>query len=299
MQSNRYFLCYIPCRESEFCTVIADLMVKIPVPFWYKKYLKQVTGSVSDNEKDAEKIAIRANLFPHHEPELSMAEEKGYAHAELFPRDINSFLCRNRQVIVSSPSMHKQMSNPGKTGGKVDGKLHMYSVNQNRKLTVSPKERIVKYDLLPSRGIECDRNWLVGTGPEGDSSVCQDTEGSNPAAPPWGSGELPDAQDLTPDDAEYILRSLFGSKFDDVAQQLPPKGNANEAKQTGQPTLDQDMETIDIALTCSFAVNMIQRKVKSVQVAWGWAEPGVVTYEDLPYVFAIECDLMRWLVTRA
>lgn len=275
-------------------------MVKIPVPSWYKKYLKQVSASVSDIEIDAEKIAIRANLFPHHEPELSMAEEKGYAHAELFPHDMNSFLCRNRQVIVSSHSMRKQWSNPRKTAGNVDGKLHMYSINQNRRTTVSPRERIVKYDLLPGRGIVCERDWLVGTGPEEDSTVSgQDTEGSNPAAPPWGTGELPDAQNLTSDDAEYILRSLFGSKFDDVAQQLPPKGNANEAKQTGQPTLDQDMETIDIALTCSFTVNMIQRKVRSVQVAWGWAEPGVVTYEDLPYVFAIECDLMRWLVTRA
>eukprot|EP00890_Picochlorum_soloecismus_P005826 jgi/Picsp_1/6244/NSC_03598-R1_hypothetical protein CHLNCDRAFT_57776 [Chlorella variabilis] len=278
--------------ESTFCTVVADLMVKIPVPLWYKKYLKQVTSSVSDTETDAEKIAIRANLFPHHEPELSMAEEKGHAHAELFPRETDSFLCRNRQVIVSSPTLHQQQR------GILNGDLHTYTINRDRKLTVPPKKKIAKYDLLPSLGIVCDKNWLVGTGPEDDSSSCQDREGCNQAAPPWGLDELPDAQDLTPDDAEYLLRSLFGSKFDEVAQQLPKKGNASEAKQTGQPTLDQDMETIDIALTCSFAVNMIQNKVVSVQVAWGWAEPGLVTYEDLPYVFAIECDLVRWLVTR-
>lgn len=271
-------------------------MIKIPVPLWYKMYLKQVTSSVSDIETDAEKIAIRANLFPHREPELSIIENQGHAHAELFPRDTDSFLCHNRQVIVSSPTMHQKSDIPGRVTGKLDGDLHMYLINESRKLNPYPKKRIVKYDFLPSQGMVCDRNWLIG--PEDDSSVCQDTEESNQAAPPWGSGESPDAQNLTPDDAEYILRSLFGSKFDEVAQQLPKKGSANEAKQTGQPTLDKDMETIDIALTCSFAVDMIQKKVVSVQVAWGWAEPGVVSYEDLPYVFAIECDLVRWLVTR-
>ena len=105
--------------------------------------------------------------------------------------------------------------------------------------------------------------------------------GAPVAGPPDGAS----SDDLSPDDAEAILRTLLGDDFDKIAQQLP-------RKRTTPPHVDPEYacmfdesarskRELRLATTWTFDVDLEERRVAALQVELSWVNGGVVRERDL------------------
>lgn len=135
-------------------------------------------------------------------------------------------------------------------------------------------------DCLGIAGIHSDKDW-VSRGHER-----RDNAPGDYCSP--GINDL--IQDMTPDDAEEILRGLFGDDFDAISQQLP-------RKQTIPPHVDREYQPIfeeddpnmmKCAMTWTFLVNLVAQKVSNITVEYRWINMGHVHEKDVFHVVTIE-----------
>lgn len=143
-------------------------------------------------------------------------------------------------------------------------------------------ETVSEYrDCLGMTGIHSDEHWVSSPDntPHSDSpNVETVTEESNTI------------EELTPDDAEEILRSLFGDDFDAIAQQLPRKQTMPpHVDREYRPLFEQDNpDLIKCAMTWTFQVDLVAKKVRNITVEYRWINLGHVHEKDVFQVIAIE-----------
>lgn len=146
-------------------------------------------------------------------------------------------------------------------------------------------------EILNVEGILDDVDWLSWRKPIACNDPNSQTKGNSITNNQDTS--LPTSiDDFTPDDAEKILRSLFGDKFDDIAQQLPKKASIPpNIDPEYRPIFEEDApDQIKCAITWVFEADLISKKVLKIRVVFNWVNLGHVHEEDLFYVLTTETE---------
>lgn len=143
---------------------------------------------------------------------------------------------------------------------------------------VDPKQNL---QLLPTAGIVTDADWLrtycIDSASIEDEELSADAEDNN--------ASIPSLDEMTPDDAERLLRAFFGEEFDNIAQSLPPKASENDSE-----ILKYHEGELSIALSWVFDIDLQAEVVDNIGIFWGWGE-GDVEDNDLPAFVAFICNL--------
>lgn len=136
-------------------------------------------------------------------------------------------------------------------------------------------------DCIGITGILSDETWI--------SDGCDSSHDRQDKYTIFSDAEK-DIDDMTPDEAEEILRSLFGDNFDAIAQQLPKKQSIPpNIDLEYQPMFEEDTPNeIKCAVTWTFKVDLVAKQVCNIAVEYRWINMGCVHEEDVFYVLAIE-----------
>jgi hypothetical protein len=147
------------------------------------------------------------------------------------------------------------------------------SYREEKTLTL-PTTRMDYTDCLDSTGILSDQHWSF---PSSHQKTFNNEQNITDMS-------------MTPDDAEEILKSLFGDDFDAISQQLPKKQSITpHVDPEYRPLFEEDdPDHIKCAVIWTFQVDLIARKVTKIGVEYSWINMGHVHEEDVFYVLTIE-----------
>jgi hypothetical protein len=104
-------------------------------------------------------------------------------------------------------------------------------------------------------------------------------------APLAGPLDEDSSDELSPDDAEGILRTLLGEDFDKIAQQLPRRRRTPPHVDPEYACVFDDSarekRQLRLATTWTFDVDLEERRVTALQVDLSWVNGGLVKERDL------------------
>jgi len=220
-----------------------DMVVSIPVPYWYTMYCRQA-GKDINRMGGAEQVKHEINL-----PDA------------LFPY-------KNSLEFEERPTF---------SFDKADMRFY-------RTTTSAPQPSTEGPTVPPSKGLLSANDWIF--------APCDTPQSNKTFRDP---SEVKSIEDFTPDDAEIFLRGLFGDEFDNVVKQIPDKLEMPEnVDENCQCFFENDPETIHLALTWFYEVNLESKKVSRIRVIWNWANTGAVHEDNVSHVVALECNHIRF-----
>ena len=275
--------------------------MRIPLPLWYLTYLDlhgqpppPPDSATGPRRHPHEVIQVQLDehntppeiLIPRSPSTTSKAEQLGTAHAPWIRRPFP--VCCQSQVVVANlgsilhehgEEEEEEDAIPMEDYSLLLGCMRPLDENTKSPNKISSPSFFPDYSLLPSSQSITSfdgSGWLAP--PRRD-----------PPQPPPLPRPLPanlEADPMTPDEAEQLLRELLGDEFDTMTQRLPPKA------EVPRPSDDQQRE-LRVGATWVYDVDPESGQVSHMELHWGWVAGPFADITHAYDIYLTECDLME------
>jgi len=152
--------------------------------------------------------------------------------------------------------------------------------NREEDLTVATALDVCKASALDGI-LSLNAEWLLGTRDDDLEAI---------DSPPLQKQFKPlDIETMTADDAEELLRGLFGEDFDTVVQQLPDKLTLPpDIDPEYRDLFESNPSSINISMSWYFDVDTELQCINKIRAVFNWVNMGNVHESDVFQVLAIE-----------